>query len=129
MIQGKDRKKLILLIDDDHVLSEMLKQCLEDAGHFVLTAFDGEHGGHMTGGMKPDLIVMDVDMPRKTGRELLKEIGKILKGARIPVLMISGGGHDGEEFRRMGAEAYLPKPFSMDAFLTEVSRILAKSAS
>lgn len=129
MIQGRERKKLVLLIDDDHVLSAMLKQCLEEAGYFVLTAYDGEHGGHMTGGMKPDLIVMDVDMPRRSGRELLKEIRKGHQEARVPVLMISGGGSDGEEFRRMGAEAFLPKPFALEVFLTEVSRILAGSGA
>ena len=79
----------ILVIDDDEAVRTVVKQMLEDAGHVVTLAVDGDDGLRQFRQETIDLVVLDVFMPKKSGIAALKEL--LILDARVPVIVMSGG--------------------------------------
>jgi DNA-binding response OmpR family regulator len=78
----------ILVVEDDAKAARFLKQGLEEEGHAVDVAADGEQGAHL-GHLNPyDLIVLDIQLPRKDGLELSRELRRV--GIATPILMLTG---------------------------------------
>ena len=116
------RAPLALVVDDDAGYREMVRAMLTDAGYVVLEAPDGIEALQllaMEGAAEPDIIVLDVQMPRMTGPELVRELRNNLRLARIPVIFTSGAP------RRPIVDVdrepeWLPKPFDADRLLALV---------
>ncbi|MFA6318915.1 MAG: response regulator [Elusimicrobiota bacterium] len=118
-------KPRIVAIDDDSAVTEMLESALTLTGYEVACAEDGLKGLALVKKVKPQLVLLDVAMPRMTGPETLKLIREF--DPRVGVVMITGDSSFEmmEECRRYGAFDYLVKPFSIDYLLFCVySRIL-----
>ncbi|HEY7610136.1 MAG TPA: response regulator [Alphaproteobacteria bacterium] len=117
----------ILLIDDDTLVRTSLAYALEDAGHAVIQAGNGDEGLDALARGSFDAVVLDILMPEREGIETIREIRK--KWAALPVLAISGGDKTGwSDFLRMasalGANDTLAKPFTSTDFVARVSRLL-----
>ncbi len=118
-------KKQILLIDDDHELSELLVDYLAQQGFIVHCCFDGQSGLEQAYCNKFDLILLDVMMPKLNGFEVLKALGTEHK---TPVLMLTAKGDNNDKVRglELGADDYLAKPFHHQELLARINAILRR---
>ena len=110
----------ILIVEDDAKAARFLKQGLEEEGQIVDVAADGEEGAQL-GHLYPyDLIVLDVQLPKKTGLQLSRELRR--EGVETPILMLTGRDTVDDIVRGLdaGADDYLTKPFAFDEFLARV---------
>ena len=118
----------ILIAEDEPDIRELVAFTLRFAGHEVVATANGEEAVHQAGQMIPDIILMDVRMPRMTGYDACRimKADPILKD--IPVVFLSAKGQDSEIQTGMavGAEDYLLKPFAPDQLTERVQTILAK---
>ena len=97
----------ILVMDDDEVIRELVKLHLSRAGYEVLVAEDGVGGGLALQNQRPDLVLVDIDMPHFNGLELLKSIKSDPSVKRIPVMLITP-----RRTRRRKPGASVPSPTS-----------------
>lgn len=104
-------KTVIILIEDDEILSKVVYEELEDAGFNVLQAFDGEEGLKLATKKKSDLILLDILLPKKNGFEVLKELKGSSVTRNIPVIILTmlGGDEDIKKGLKMGADDYIVK--------------------
>jgi DNA-binding response OmpR family regulator len=104
-------KYRIALIEDDEILSKSLKEELEDSDFEVLQAFDGEQGFELIKKEKPDLVLLDIIMPKLDGISLLKQLKDDNDVKDIPVVMLTvfGSYKKIADTIDMGAEAYFIK--------------------
>lgn len=106
-------KKKILLIEDEKLLSELLRKKLEKEEYEVETAANGEEGLEILKKLdpKPDLILLDIIMPKMGGFEVMEEIRKDEKLREIPVIIISNSGQPVEldRAKKLGAKDWLIK--------------------
>ena len=110
----------ILVVEDDGKAARFLKQGLEEEGHAVDVAADGEEGARH-GQLNPyDLIVLDIQLPRKNGLELSRQLRR--GGVETPILMLTGRDSTEDIVRGLdaGADDYLTKPFAFDELLARV---------
>ena len=117
--------KTILLIDDDADIVRALQTLLETKGYRVVTAFDGAAGIEAAETERPDLVVVDMMMPKKSGFMVIERLKQGVPGETAPkVIMITG--NEGSRHRAyaemLGVDDYLNKPFALDAFLEAVFR-------
>ncbi len=119
-------KARILVVEDDASLRKIMEYQLEGAGYDVLTAADGEEGLNMALEHRPDLIMLDVMMPRMDGYEVCREIRKDFKTAQIPVIMLTArtGQNDVNSGLQFGANDYIAKPYNQLEMLTRVKNLL-----
>jgi len=106
-----DTKKKILLVEDDKFLSEMYSTKLTESGFEVETAFDGEEGLRKAGEFQPDLILLDIVLPKKDGFEVLKELKAKEELSKILVIALTNLGQK-EEVQKgfdLGASDYIIK--------------------
>lgn len=104
--------KEILLIEDEEIITGLLQRKLSQEGYKITVAEDGEKGLEiLRGGMKPDLILLDIIMPRKGGFEVMEEIQQDKKLKGIPIIIISNSGQPVElnKAKEMGARDWLIK--------------------
>ncbi len=118
--------KRILVVDDDKNLVKVLKVTLSRAGYRVLIAYDGEQALKMIERVIPDLIILDVMMPRMDGIELARHL-LTFGGRHIPTIFLSVKSSQEEVRRgyRAGADWYLGKPFDKEELLTAVGALLS----
>lgn len=116
----------ILAVDDERHIVRLVQVNLEKAGYEVVTAFDGVECLEKVAAEKPDLIILDVMMPRKDGFETLKELMANKETENIPVIMLTAKAQDKDIFIgwASGVTAYLTKPFNPRELLVFVERIL-----
>ncbi len=122
--------KKVLIIEDDHFLSSLMKARLEKEGFTTLQAFDGEEAFNLLKQNKPDLIVMDLIMPKVSGFELLENISADPQISRVPVMVLSNLGQDSdiEKVKRLGATQYFVKvQTSIDDLVVKVKELLKDS--
>lgn len=117
----------ILLVDDDALVRTSLAYALEDAGHAVVQAGNGDEGLAALNRDTFDAVVLDILMPEREGIETIREIRK--KWTSLPVLAMSGGDKTGwSDFLRMasalGANDTLAKPFTASEFVERIARLL-----
>ncbi|MBF0532276.1 MAG: response regulator [Candidatus Omnitrophica bacterium] len=119
----------ILIIDDERVNLSLVKFTLAEKGYAVSQAVDGEEGIAKVQSESPDLIILDVQMPRMNGYEFMGAL-KSLQGAQItPVIMLTANETMEGMFKLEGARAYFVKPVNMAAFLSKVKEILSAEKS
>ena len=117
----------ILIIEDELPMRTALQDCLAAEGYRVLGVADGERGLERALHEKPDLILLDVMMPRLDGFALCAELRKL--GHPTPVLMLTAKGQVQDRVRGLdaGADDYLVKPFSTDELLARVRALLRRT--
>jgi DNA-binding response OmpR family regulator len=124
---GVAAEKVILLVDDDRELNDGLRSLLEKRGHEVLQAFDGIQAKAMVGRQRPDLVVLDVMMPRLGGYPVLEYLRA--DPGSPPVIMITA--KEDRQHQRyaeyLGVADYLRKPFAIERFLESVGAVLTES--
>jgi len=103
----------ILVVDDDRNLLKLFKYVLEKDGFAVITAMDGESGLKLALAERPDLVMLDLKMPKLDGIEVLRKLKADPLTAAIPVVMITASAQkaDAEWALREGAVGYIIKPF------------------
>ncbi len=118
--------KRILIIEDDVAILRGLKDNLEYESYEVLTATDGEQGYGLIQEKKPDLIILDLMLPKMSGYEVCRKVRE--KGITTPILMLTARG---EEMDRvigldLGADDYVTKPFSVPELLARIRAIIRR---
>ena len=115
--------RTILLVDDDADIVAAMRAVLERRGYRVVTAVDGNAGLASAEREAPDLVVVDMMMPKKSGFLVLEKLKG--RGGGPPVVMITA--NEGSRHRAyaeaLGADDYLRKPFAMDRLLESVTRL------
>ena len=118
----------ILVAEDEHDIRELINFTLMYAGHKVTKAANGAEAVELAQQVKPDLIMMDVRMPRMTGYEACRQIKNIAEIKDIPVIFLSAKGQDAEV--RTGLEAgaldYILNPFAPEELTRRIAEILDK---
>ena len=116
----------ILVIDDEELLRRLYGFHLELEGYRVTRAGDGEEGLIRARSDRPDLILLDLMLPKKGGWEVLDEIHGDARLREIPVVILSSLADESDELRARtaGATAYLAKPLPVEDLLTAVRRVL-----
>lgn len=119
--------KTILLIEDEAALQKTLGDTLQGAGYKVLQALDGDIGLRLAAAEKPDLILLDLIMPRKTGFEVLAELKQNPVTESLPVIVLTNleSLNDVEKALAAGANTYLVKAnYSLKDVLDKVAQTL-----
>src|SRR3984885_4211444 len=125
--QGKkpDGKKRILLVDDDYEIIESMRMALESRGYQILVARDGNQGLAMAEREDPDLMILDMMMPKRSGFLVLE---KLRRSRPVPLRVIMITANEGSRHKvyaeMLGVDDYLRKPFAMDRLLDSVGRLL-----
>ena len=116
----------VLIAEDERDIRDLITFTLRFAGHDVVTAVNGEEAVEKTLKEKPDLVLMDVRMPRMTGYEACKKIKSEESIKDIPVVFLSAKGQESEVTAGLdaGAVEYILKPFSPDQLTERVRTIL-----
>jgi CheY-like chemotaxis protein len=125
-----ERPRRVLVVDDEPDVRSYLKNALTDAGFLVETAADGLEALEAVRRDPPDLISLDLVMPRHSGAKFYRELQKDRHLAKIPVLTVTGhardelGRADFEEMTMSGPGVYLEKPVRPDTYVSAVCRLL-----
>ncbi|MFP4647977.1 MAG: response regulator transcription factor [Halorhodospira sp.] len=120
----------ILIVDDETNIVLSLEFLMKQAGYRVRTAEDGEQALQALEEQLPDLVLLDVMMPRKDGFEVCQQIRQNPDWADLPVIMLTAKGRDVEREKglAMGADDYITKPFSTQEVVETVQSILNSGA-
>ncbi len=124
--------KKILIVEDESILADVLQKKLNKENYEAFVAKDGEEGLAMMKEIKPDLILLDVLMPRKDGFEVLEEINKSDELMKIPVIIISNSGQPVEIDRalKLGVKDYLIKAdFDPQEVIDKIEKVFAEKTS
>ena len=116
----------ILIAEDERDIRDLIQFTLMFAGHTITAAANGAEALELAPKVKPDLIMMDVRMPKMTGYEACREIKKIEELKHVPVIFLSAKGQDEEKQTGIeaGAVAYILKPFAPDDLTRQIANIL-----
>ncbi|MEZ5856918.1 MAG: response regulator [Hyphomicrobiaceae bacterium] len=121
----------VLIVDDESYIVTSLSFVMKAAGFEVRSASDGEQALERVAEAVPDLIILDVMMPKLDGFEVCKAIraNPSLNGVRIMMLTAKGRDSEREKGLELGADAYLTKPFSTRDILRQAKEILSRERS
>ncbi|OIO37228.1 MAG: hypothetical protein AUJ75_04600 [Candidatus Omnitrophica bacterium CG1_02_49_10] len=124
MVQGKK----VLLVDDEEELVRAVSIRLRAAGYEVVTAGDGEEGLMKARSASPDLIILDLMMPKRDGYSVCRILKFDNNFKNIPILMLTARGQDKDKQMGtdLGADGYITKPFESEALLSAVKGFLNK---
>ncbi|HZD56182.1 MAG TPA: response regulator transcription factor [Anaerolineales bacterium] len=116
---------LVLVIDDDATLLGLLAQHLSRAAYHVITAMSGTTGLQMFQEHRPDLVILDVMMPKMNGWAVCE---RIRETSDVPIIMLTAKGEEQDRLRgfRLGVDDYVVKPFSSAELVARVGAILAR---
>lgn len=114
----------ILIIDDEESILESLQILLQQAGHTVETATNGEVINRHMNGTSPDLILLDYYLPDRNGDSIACELKTREDTKHIPIVMISASYSVKRIALSVGADDFLSKPFNFDDLLTKLDRVI-----
>lgn len=114
----------ILIVDDSLVEVKILEAILEDSGHQIIIAKDGEEGEKTAKSLRPDLIFLDVVMPKKNGFQVCRDLRQDPLFKTTPIIMLTSKSQEIDKFwgKQQGATEYLTKPYQAE----QIFDILAK---
>lgn len=120
------RGRRVLLVDDDPEIIESMRTVLESKGYEILVARDGNQGLLMAERENPDLVVLDMMMPKRSGFLVLE---RIRRSHPVPMRVIMITANEGSRHKAyaemLGVDDYIRKPFAMDRLLASVQRLLS----
>lgn len=119
----------ILVVEDDDTLRETIAYNLQEEGYSVLIAEDGERGLDLIRTRQPDLIVLDIMLPRLDGLAVTRMVRKDSAMAHIPIIMLTARGTQGDKMVGLdsGADDYITKPFGLGEFLARIRAVLRRA--
>ena len=118
--------KKVLVVDDDKIIREIVVDLMQSNGFATIQAIDGEDGEKKAKDEKPDLIILDVVMPKKNGYQICRDLKKSDEYKHIPVILLTAKDQDSDKFwgRKQGADEYLTKPFDEDELVKLVKKYI-----
>jgi CheY-like chemotaxis protein len=118
--------KKVLIADDKATSRELIRILLEQSGHTVFEASDGDEAVRNAREILPDLIVLDLHMPALDGFGVLSELRREQRFAAIPILALTASAMQGDRERALAAgfTGYIAKPISLSAFREEIKHLL-----
>jgi two-component system response regulator VicR len=122
-MRKKQSPRTILVVDDEVVLTRMLKELLEEEGFLVHTASNGREALKSLAKVRPSIVLSDVMMPEMDGRELYARMQADPSYRTIPVILASAA-RDGLLLQTGPGCKFLPKPFAIEALLQTISQLL-----
>jgi len=124
-------KEQILIIEDDKHISKLVKYNLEKAGYDCIVADDGEEALDVLAKERPDLIILDIMLPKMDGFELCRAIKQDVKLKNIPIIMLTAKGEEVDRIvgLELGADDYVVKPFSPRELILRIKAILKRGKS
>jgi two-component system phosphate regulon response regulator PhoB len=117
----------VLLCDDEEVLRQLVRATLDNGDYSIVEAADGEESLELARRLQPDLIVLDMMMPGRSGLEVLRELRADPETAATPVIMLTARARESDrnEAASAGADRYLAKPFSPLELISVVEELVA----
>ena len=114
----------VMVVDDAYSELKLMESILRSAGHEVVTAMDGEALEDKLSTERPDVLLLDIVMPKRNGYEILRALRKDARTKATPVVLVSSKNQESDRVwgKRQGADEYLAKPFTSDQLLTVVKR-------
>ena len=131
MAEAKESKpapapKRILLVDDDQEIIESLKVALSAKGYEILVARDGNQGLAMAEREDPNLVILDMMMPKRSGFLVLEKLRRTQKDPTRVIMITANEGSRHKAYAEMlGVDDYIRKPFAMDRLIESVERLLS----
>lgn len=121
-------KKRLLIVDDEADLAEMIKFRMENNGYEVLLAHDGQAALEMARKENPDLIILDLMLPKMDGYKVCGLLKKDSRYSHIPIIIFSAKGQEDDMKlgRELGADAYITKPFEPQVLLGKIDELIGK---
>jgi len=122
-------KRKILVVEDEAELTGAIRIRLEQAGYEVLTAYDGQEGLEKARAENPDLIVLDLMLPKIDGYKVCRMLKFDEKYKKIPVVMLTARAQEKDEDLgyEVGADAFITKPFKYQVLLAKIAELLGGS--
>ncbi len=119
----------LLIVEDDEAMELALRDGFESEGYTVSSARDGEAGLALARAVAPDLLILDVMLPKKSGLDVLRELRRT--GDRVPILMLTARGQEIDKVvgLRLGADDYVTKPFSFLELLARTEAVLRRTGN
>jgi len=119
-------KKKILLVEDEKVLIETVTLRLEAFGYEVISAYDGFEGLEKAKKEKPDLIILDLMLPKMDGYKVCGLLKADTRYNKIPIIMFTARAQESDKKmgKEVGADAYITKPFEPQALLEKIRHLL-----
>jgi DNA-binding response OmpR family regulator len=119
----------ILVVDDEPDIVRIVVKIMEARGHAVRTSGDGQHALDEIARERPDIVILDLNLPRLDGFEVCRRLKRDPATASLPILMMTAAYVGVEDARRgeaLGADEYIVKPFLRDILIHNVERLLAR---
>ena len=126
-----DTPKKIMLVEDDKFLSSLIRAKLEKDGFDIVQAFDGDEAIARVPEEKPDLVILDLIMPKTNGFDVLKAISMMPGFERTPVVVVSNLAQDSDVLKaqQLGAKAYFIKvKISIDDLIGKIETLVQQSS-
>jgi DNA-binding response OmpR family regulator len=121
----KEAGKRILLVDDDAEIVESLRLALESNGYTVLIARDGNQGLALSERENPDLVILDMMMPKRSGFLVLEKMRRTRETPLRVIMITANEGSRHKAYAEMlGVDDYIRKPFPMDRLIDSVQRLI-----
>lgn len=119
-------KKKILLVDDEMDFVSLVKARLETADYDVVTAFDGKEALEKAKKEKPDLIILDLMLPKMDGYKVCGLLKKDTRYSKLPIILFSAKAQesDMELGKEVGADAYITKPFEPEVLMGKIRELM-----
>jgi DNA-binding response OmpR family regulator len=122
-----DHRTRVLIVEDDQAMSVALNDGFTSEGFEVLSAKDGHEGVRMAQSLAPDIIILDVMLPRMSGLDVCRQLRTA--GNNVPIVMLTARGQEADKVLglKLGADDYVTKPFSLLELLARVESVLRRS--
>jgi DNA-binding response OmpR family regulator len=123
-------KKKILIVDDEKEMVEMEAMRLAASGYEVLTAYDGESGLEIAHREKPDIILLDIMLPKMDGYLVCAKLKRDARYGKIPIILVTAvdQNYDVDLGKQVGADFYVMKPFEPKMLLAKIKELIRKPA-
>ena len=114
----------VMVVDDAYSELKLMESILKSAGHEVVSLMDGDALEDKLSVERPDVLLLDIVMPKRNGYEILRALRKDARTKTTPVVLVSSKNQESDRAwgKRQGADEYLGKPFTSDQLLTMVKR-------
>ena len=121
-----ENKRRLLVVEDELDLAEMVKLRLKANGYEVLIAYDGQAGLDLARQEKPDLIILDLMLPKIDGYKICRMLKFDEKYKHIPIIMFTARAQESDKKMGsdVGADAYITKPFDAQALLSKIKELI-----
>ena len=127
-MKGAMKARTILIVDDQKEIVQMLERHLAQTGYNVLCAYNGDQALQIVRKVIPDLVLLDITMPRKDGWEFCREVFSNRKLYNFPILVMSGRGELESVFQKIEVDGFIAKPFEIPNLLIMIERLLQSGA-